>query len=70
MKRKDFLKILSFGASIASVSPMAMVMNEKQPIEPSLPIEIDIYRIPDGMSLADFIKIWRQSGVLAYKDKK
>jgi len=66
MNRKQFLSIVFGAAAVVTVAPE--VLAQKKPyIKPEV-VEVDVSRIPDGMSLEEFLQIWKQSGVLVYRN--
>lgn len=67
MNRKNFFKKLGIGTVAAVVAPQMLV--DKTPVKPQTPVEFDISRIPDGISIEDFIKGWKNSRVLCCKEK-
>ena len=70
MNRKTFLRLLGIGSVAAVVVPkiLAKEPDTSVSVDPRPPIEIDVSRIPDGMSLEDIIKEYKKSGMLVYRD--
>jgi hypothetical protein len=66
MNRGQFLKGLFGAASVVTVAPNVLAAEPKKAVLPMKPIEIDVS--PDGLSIEEFIKAWREQGVLIYKN--
>lgn len=61
MNRKDFFKKLGAGAVVAAVAPKVLAeIPEKATIKP--PMRINVSEIPDGMTLEEWLRIYKETG--------
>jgi hypothetical protein len=68
MERRNFFKKLFLGAAVIVTAPK--ILAKRPYVKPEIkPLRVDINRLPNGMTAEDFVKEWRQTGMLVYKEQ-